>query len=113
MPFIRCPVCGDIAHLNVADPDAWHEERYANVPDRELVPAKCAFCWPQLSAGDHVETRKAMGNQPQARPGLQGVIEDIYSSQDGDTLFVVTLLSGETRFLVRGELRKHEPGPQD
>ncbi len=111
MPYIRCPVCGEIAHLNVADADAWYRERYPNVPDRELVPAKCVFCWSQVSIGDGVQIRRPIGSQPQAESGARGVIEDIYSSKDGDALFVVRLASGETRFLVRGEIRKEPEQP--
>lgn len=44
MPFCKCPKCGAVFTVNVADPKTWYAEKWPGYSSSELVPEVCAAC---------------------------------------------------------------------
>lgn len=110
MRFAKCPVCGEITHLNVSDSRKWYAEKYPNVTPGSLVPARCFYCWTELAVGDPIVVRRCLAGPPQAAPGDSGVIEAVLSSPEHGAIYQVKLESGLQRYFVRAELGPPDPG---
>jgi hypothetical protein len=109
MPFTKCPVCGEIMHLNVSDQALWHATYYHDLPGGSLVPGRCLYCWPELNVGDQVVIRQCLAGPPQAAIGDNGTINAVLSSPEHGTIYEVRLAAGKERYFIRAELRKAEP----
>jgi hypothetical protein len=58
MPFSRCPVCGELFHLNIGLPlDEWYHSYWPQVHIGDEVPGECLLCWVELRPGHRVTIR--------------------------------------------------------
>jgi len=106
MPYSKCPICGDVSHLNVSNVKDWHETHYPGIPVGSLVPGKCFYCWQDIAVGERVVVRNHFGNETAVELGSRGTIAQVLSAPDHGTIFLVKLDSGSERYFMRGELRK-------
>jgi hypothetical protein len=97
-------------HLNVSDVKQWYEERYPRLPLGSIVPGRCFYCWAELNVGDQVVVRGSLGNDSPIPVGTRGVIHEILSGEEDGSIYVVQLVTGEERYLIRAELRKPHEG---
>ena len=110
MPFAKCPICGEIMHLNVSDPKQWYASHYPDLPEGSLVPGRCFYCWPELKSGDVVVIRQCLAGEPQAESGDTGIVSGVLSSPEHGSIYNVHLSNGKQRYFVRAELRKPKEG---
>jgi hypothetical protein len=106
MAFTKCPICGEIVHLNISDTKQWYATYYPDLPDGSLVPGRCLYCWPELSENDHVIIRQCLAGKPQAEPGASGTIQAVLTSSEHGSIYEVHLDSGKVRYFVRAEIKK-------
>ena len=106
MPYSKCPICGSIFHLNIAEPATWYRERYPDVLFNSIVPGVCFFCFGDIVTGSRVLIRSHFTKHPDwAHIGAIGTLTNIISSNDGD-LFHLHFENGHDDYFVRGEIRK-------
>ena len=106
MPYSKCPICGNVSHVNVADPKAWYAERYPDLPFMAMVAAPCFDCFAELAVGDTVEIHRHITKHPEwASPGATGKIRRITSSEHC-SIYHVDVQDGKGTYFVRGEIRK-------
>jgi hypothetical protein len=106
MPYSKCPICGSLTHLNVADPATWYRERYPDLPFGSIVPGVCFYCFGDISIGSRVFIRSHFTRHPEWAPiGAVGIVTNTISSNDG-MLFQLQLDDGRDDYFVRGEIRK-------
>ena len=106
MPYSKCPFCGNVAHLNVIDPEAWYRERYPDLPFMSLVAGPCFHCFYDLSVGDDVIVRKHFSDHASwAAIGCRGTITRITTCEHG-SIYHVDIHGGKDESFVRGELKR-------
>ena len=110
MPYGMCPICGQTMHISVGDAKEWYSRYYPDVPAGGLVPAKCFFCWQELSPGYSVVIRKAFIDVSNVHAGEVGVIQDILTSKGDGSLFLIRLSFGKEVYFIRAQLRKLREG---
>jgi hypothetical protein len=89
MPYIRCPVCQSLFHLQVKAPslEAWERE-HVREHDADGVPLlACPGCWMDLRAGHRVRLRSV----PQELAGVlvvgqEGIVETPAETAGGEIL---------------------------
>jgi hypothetical protein len=106
MPYSKCPVCGNVTHLNVSDVIQWYADLYPGVSVGSLVPGRCFHCWPELGAGDHVAVRNPLGENSTVPVDSRGIIESVVRSPECGALYLVRVESGKEIYFIRAELRK-------
>jgi hypothetical protein len=106
MPYSKCPICGGVSHLNVADPATWYQERYPNLPFGSIVPGVCFYCFGDIVIGSRVIVRSHATEHPDwAQVGATATVTNIISSSDG-SLFQLQFDDGRDHYFVRAEIRK-------
>ena len=106
MPYSKCPICGNVSHLNVIDPAAWYAERYPDLKFGGMVAARCFRCFTDLDIGDTIEIYRHFNDHPTwAAIGSTGTIRAITSCDDG-SIYHVDVDGGKDAYFVRGELCK-------
>jgi hypothetical protein len=108
MPFSKCPICGNISHLNVGNVEKWYADR--SRPIGSLVVGKCFDCWGELKVGDTIVVRASFGNESPVPLRTQCVIEEVFSADEEGTLFRARLPSGIECYFIRAEIRKLREG---
>jgi len=106
MPFTKCPICGELSHLNVSNIEQWYAKYYPGTPVGELVPGKCYACCHDLDASTRVVVRRPLIGEAQAPAGAHGVIERVLSAAAHGKIYLVRLDSGDELYFIRAELRK-------
>lgn len=106
MPYTKCPICGSVSHLNIADPANWYRERYPDLPFGSIVPGVCYYCFGEISIGSRVVVRSHVTEHPDwAHVGATAIVDNILSSNDG-SLFHLQFDDGRDEYFVRAEVRK-------
>jgi hypothetical protein len=93
-------------HLSVGDHAAWYAERHPEVQFGDLVPEPCPHCFIELTAGDHVVTRRLINDNATIEPGQRGELKSIYVNREFGNLYVVALDSGKSLTVPRAAIRK-------
>jgi hypothetical protein len=106
MPFTKCPLCGDINHINVSAD--WYEKYHPNSSRGSLVAGRCFYCWQEIKTGDAVIIRTPSEANPSVQPGECGIVQEILAEPDGPpySVYLVRLASGKELYFTRAEVRK-------
>lgn len=106
MPYVMCPICGALMHLNISDPAAWYADRHPYARCGDLVPEPCLSCFGDLVAGDRVVTRRLVNENLTIEPGQRGVLKAISENHEFGSIYVVALNEGRTMTVPRAAIRK-------
>lgn len=80
MPYLRCPNCGNITHVRVADLEAFYE-KHGRPNANRFSEGLCFFCWKELKVSDLVEVIKVSDLTPSVRVGSRGRVTEIVQEQ--------------------------------
>jgi Uma2 family endonuclease len=92
--------------LNVGDVKNWYSQHWPGVEIGGVVSFKCFFCWQDLEIGMRVVVREHLIRINSSLANSRGEILRIISAQEGGSIYLVRLESGEEHFFIKAELRK-------
>ena len=90
MPYAKCPICGDLMHLNVGDVAAWYQEYWPSYQIGDHVAEKCPGCWFDLQIGHRVRVRtEPRTTAERIQVGAIGVVIAIDATPSGEMHYTV------------------------